>query len=230
MMSMKNFFLVDVFPVREADLCGRDVAMLKYSGKEIPDRKECRKPNDLAKFVIDNYEENGLPNALHSALEKSSNYIGNIASLPNISEVPSIHRYRNDHANHNPVDTKQEVLENGKFLATSQVLYHGGNWPSQSGQPTLGEKIHLDKLLSTSLCPQVATWHAISDAHKQPTLPFLWEIHVGKACQIPAFFFKIGRNNRHGGEFEVLIAPNCCATVTKIVSGNTATLVSVTLN
>ncbi|NRB80241.1 MAG: hypothetical protein HRU38_16490 [Saccharospirillaceae bacterium] len=187
--------LIDVFPIKEREPTLRE--LLFVDGRTA--RLEANNPLDFCLKQAKEYQDNRLPNALEMALNNSSSYNHAKSLMPNISDVSPIYIYRNDFKVHDGTLVNHELNLHGKMLSPGQVLFHGGDWPLNNGVPIAGGCFQLNKVLSTSLSPQVATTHALYHPSG-----WLWIINVLDSSNTKAFVFNnVGENLAH--ELEVLL-------------------------
>lgn len=203
--------LIDPYPLSGSPHPPIRVALAQYQGEVLPPIPVATSAFGLAQLMADDPDENSLPRSLQKALNNSLAYKQWKASMPPISQVPTLRRYRKGDLNFESSTAAAEIYNFGRQLPPEQVIFHGGIWPFPNGVQ-VGQVLITDRLLSTSLSPQVAAVHATYH-----TGGALWAIQVTKEGKsTPAFIYKNDRRNKHGHEYEVLLPPGVTLTCTKL--------------
>lgn len=198
--------------------------MAQLEGRILPQPPIAHTAVDLALRMADEPAANDLPNSLHEALKTSHAYKVWKTTMPSLAQVPALHRYRNEHPHYDASALYSEIVAHGKPLPPGQLLFHGGVWPCP--EPIgVGQVLTTDRVLSTSLCPQVAALHATYHAGGA-----LWLIQISPSgASKPAFVFNSDRRQRLNHEHEVVIAPGATLTCTSVCRRNRMLAIEVQL-
>ncbi|WP_421902163.1 hypothetical protein [Maridesulfovibrio sp.] len=122
-------------------------------------------PHDIAELVELN-PYNNLSSVLNDKLEESTAYQEAKKIAPPPKNAPQITKYQKDHKKVNLTAVDKEIHHLGHQLAEGQHIFHGGIWPPDNGIPTIGSHIILDRPLSTSFHPSVASNHSAKHSKK----------------------------------------------------------------
>lgn len=118
--------------------------------------------------------------------------------MPNLQDIPAIHKYRNSHPHYSSVDVDAEMTKFGIPLHSGQVLFHGGVFPRLlDGTPM--NSFQVPKVLSTTFCAQVAATHSGYHSPKD-----VWILRVAPRSTTRAIVLGIKGQNL-GHEMEVLL-------------------------
>lgn len=141
--------------------------------------------------------DNSLANQIENALDATTGLKSWLGAMP--SKTPAgIAKYQNQFAICDLAAVANDLTSFGVNLTVGQQLFHGGFWAQSSPFTTA-------KVLSTSLCPQVALRNAEFKAKAYDAGRVdLWVLRVA-GPDVKAFVFK-HRGTRLGHEKEVLIA------------------------
>ncbi|ELR64465.1 hypothetical protein C942_02489 [Photobacterium marinum] len=174
---------------------------IKFGLPPLRQLKKTEKINDPCEFLlhtINNYGHSGLIYNYREQILSSLEFRDVKRLTPYLKDIPSTNRYRNIPQRAILSDVNAEIRDFGSYLAENQVLFHGGS-------TTIDQQIITDRPLSTTLCPQIALWHAENDFLPNRNLtPVIWILTVSQEIKKKAIIFrKAGSNMEH--EFEVLL-------------------------
>ena len=153
---------------------------------------------DAAFHMATEYADNGLENHIDRILASSLEYAAWKSQMP--TKTPSeLRRYQTEYPKYSLQAVSDELETFGVALSEGQSLFHAGLWTS-------GDRFVTDRLLSTSLCPQVALRNVDHNAKAfDAGRVDLLVIHVSEP-RTKCFAFT-NKNTSHGHEKEVVFAP-----------------------
>ncbi|HCH1474408.1 TPA: hypothetical protein NKQ81_004433 [Vibrio parahaemolyticus] len=192
--------LIDVFPVKEGPPTQRDIQLAALQGVILPPPKMANTAAELVDDIANQFVSNGLAWEYEQALNQSQEYKAAKSSMPSLKDVPEIKNYRTKHPHFNESLVQSELAKYGDFLSIDQILYHGGAWPVSCNGAIVGSKFVSNKVLSTTLCPQVGALHGTYHTPKQ-----IWVIRI-RSSAVKAFVFNNASNQTLSHEKEVLLA------------------------
>ncbi|MDW1675183.1 MULTISPECIES: hypothetical protein [unclassified Vibrio] len=192
------FPLINVFPVIEKEPSQRDLLLAKHCGESLSPRKIANNEDTLIEDVANAHSSSVLGIAYSTALDSSSDYQASKGMMPQSSEIPHLDVYRNNFSNHIAQSCFDEIEKYGGYLSKGQILFHGGQWPVSNVNGVVGTNFETDRVLSTSLCPKVATVHA---CYHEPHV--IWVMKVVTDIQTKAVIFNDDSSEEMGHEREV---------------------------
>jgi len=160
-------------------------------------------PEEHARHVGRNYPDNGTSNDFVDALQVDRSFAAARSSMPPLNRVQGIDRYR--HAisggvSHLSAQADGDLQAIDTTLSPGQVVFHGGVWPST---PLVnGSTFVSAHVLSTSLNPKIAGWHAYRDGDS-PQNRQLWILRVNSPG-VRAYIYAL-KGHQFGHEAEVLL-------------------------
>lgn len=190
--------LINVLPITQ-NLPSQRAQIL--ASNKINKLKVANTPDELIDAIV---VSQLLANEYEQALASSQTYTAAKTAMPNLRQVPELRKYRTTYPNFCHSILEIEINNHGDILAKGQILYHGGTWPCT------GNSILTNKVLSTSLSPQVAMSHGAA-----PTVNQIWKITIS-SNYISAFVFNDVSNQSMAHEKEVLLSSNVTLTVNSI--------------
>lgn len=156
-------------------------------------------PLDHAHRAV-NLHNNLLPSLMEEKLSVLRSFKAARTEMPRLQDIPAIHEYRNAYPDYDAAKVDTEMAKYGRPLHPGQVLFHGGEYPRDStGAPLT--RFTSSKVLSTSLCAQIAATH--SSYHTQKDV---WVVRI-MSMSTQAIVFG-HRGQKLGHEMEVLLAKN----------------------
>jgi hypothetical protein len=214
--------VVDPFPIRAAPYAQITEVLAELQGRQLSRPPKCDSFIELARLLADGSKSDALSIALREALENHEPYIDWKRRMPFLKDVPELRRYRNQHGKHDPMLVYQAIDQHGLTLPEGQMLFHGGQWPRRPA--IVGQTYHTIDVLSTSLCPDVASVHARPDGE-------LWALRVGQGgSKARAFVFNSRGNQNLKHEYEVVLAPGATLRCTGIEHGKKLCLIELDLS
>lgn len=169
--------------------------------------------------------DNALPNRLKKVLSENEEYRYCINQMPHYYQEPIIGIYKNRYSPDDSWEVNEAILRIDWALGSGQVVFHGGRWPL-GHSPMQGDEFHTNRVLSTTLCPQVACLHidypSTQEEREEQSfvksgalLPSngwdrrpdgcLWVLEVKKGSSINSYFYKISGRGHLKHEMEVLL-------------------------
>ncbi|MEA5126181.1 hypothetical protein [Xanthomonas floridensis] len=140
---------------------------------------------------------NLLPSLIKNKLNLLSSYKEALSFTPPLYRIPSIWKYRKEHPRYNAAGVHGEISEFGRKMTPGQIVFHGGL------PPPVGPVFYLDRVLSTTLCAEVAKSHAYRDGYN--SILSIWVITVAQDSITKALFLSNQSRQTHGHETEVII-------------------------
>jgi hypothetical protein len=188
--------LLNVFPFKSREHTPFEKALAKGTGEPLQDRMTYQNEIDFVKAVIDEEGGGQSRSAMSDALQSSCVYKSWQTSMPHLKDVKGIHFYRNNNTyRYNINDVNCEIITFGGFLEKDQILFSGGSFCEEN-------LIVNDRLISATMMPSVAWWHAV-EVQGQIAI-----LRISASNSVKAFAFKTKGHQRHKEEFEVLLQSN----------------------
>jgi hypothetical protein len=185
--------ILDLLPISTLDPCPRDKELARHGLITIEPKETYFSPMGIVKKAIENDGLGRSHTTYSHALKNSEIYRNWQKTMPFLKDVPNISDFRNQNKHKNDRWTaNDEVLQFGGLLSKGQILFRGGTFNRT-------ELLIDDGPISTSLHPSVARWHAVEVKGQVAIL------RIAEDVSIRAFAYKITGNQRHKGEYEVLV-------------------------
>ncbi|EGQ8117988.1 hypothetical protein I7103_004883 [Vibrio parahaemolyticus] len=224
-----NLPLINPYPMQQEPYSSALVQQQEYAQKngypvrELPELIVVQSPKDHLIAALNNFSTNILTTMIKDKLKSLSTYKEALNLMPNLSDVKGLKNYRQRHPHHDPSSVSQELDLHGKYLASGQVLFHGGTFP----RDTSGNYLHqfiTDRPLSTSLCAQVASVHSCYHNPKD-----IWVIRTVENSKVKAFVYNNDNRQTHGHESEILLEQGVSITLVSYFTERDFTIFEVEL-
>lgn len=194
-MDNPEFELFDLIPISTSSHTKIELALALSGTRELRPMHIFDSHDKLLAEIIRCDGTDDAKSAVERKLQESPVYKNWQKSMPYLKQVPKIHDYRHQKRRIDLVAVNEELMNNGGFLQQGQILFRGSNYaPDQT--------LITNTPISTSMHPSVAVWHA------RRNKGHLSILQVAASKAILGFAYKVYGNQKHKGEYEVLLQSN----------------------
>lgn len=219
---MTHLPLIDLYPISDSPPDERErlyhEAALKnnWPTRPLGVQQTVRNARDFVLHTLGHYVGSGVVNEFRRQLHVHPQLRQAKAAMPYLKDSAPLKEYQRASGKFTADTLNTEVRHFGRFIAPGQVLFHGG-----SCRPSEVATFVTNKPLSTSLCPQIAAWHAYNDLLPAPNpAPAIWILSAPYGNRKAVVYRKGGAGMEH--EQEVLIEAGSTISPTRCFNVRTA--------
>ncbi|QIH09766.1 MULTISPECIES: hypothetical protein [unclassified Pseudomonas] len=202
---MNHLPLIDLYPISDDPPSPREVSLYQaalqngWPTRPLREQQTVSDARELVIHTLHNYSLSGIISELRRQLNAHPHLRQAKSEMPYLKDSEPLRQYQKGLDKFPLATLNDEVRRHGKLLAPRQVLFHGG-----SCGPADVRSFVTNRPLSTSLCPQIAAWHAYNDQlpNTNPT-PAIWILNAPYGNKKAVIYRKGGAGMEN--EQEVLI-------------------------
>lgn len=194
-MANPDLELVDLLPIRTHSYSSISQALAEQGVRELRPSQVHESHEALLDQIISDEGLGDTAKAVEEALRSSTVYAKWQRLMPYLKDVPHIRAYRMQAIGLDLSGVNLEVISNGGYLQTGQILYSGGIFASE-------QVAILDGPMSTTMHPSVARWHAQKENGQIAILK------IAASHSVLGFAYKVTGNQKLKHEYEILLQNN----------------------